>query len=337
MGASIEFVPFQDDFLAEAANLLAARHRRDRVALPELPARFEDPSVARKAVEATWRRPRTSGVAALSDGRLVGYLMGDVTVDAFRGRIAWIRGAGHALDPTLDADLYRDLYAAAGPRWLAFGCFKHYALVPAADDAVLGAWYGLGFGQEQVYALRPLTGQDDLQVLPMGVTIRRATSNDGPALSEMATIIARHQVGPPVWVPIAPEDLPELREGYAEVVDDPEATAWLALRQERIVSFQVYFATEPADDDLLTPEACIELKVAGTREGERGSGIGCALTQRGLANAQAQGYVYCATDWVATNLLSSRFWPRQGFRPMVYRLMRQIDPRVLWAYGEADL
>jgi GNAT superfamily N-acetyltransferase len=153
----------------------------------------------------------------------------------------------------------------------------------------------------------------------------------------MATIIARHQAGPPVWVPFAPEDLPELREGYAEVVDDPEATAWLALRQERIVGFQVYFATEPADDDLLTPEACIELKVAGTREGERGSGIGRALTQRGLADACARGYAYCATDWVATNLLSSRFWPRQGFRPMVYRLMRQIDPRVLWAYGESDL
>ena len=56
-----------------------------------------------------------------------------------------------------------------------------------------------------------------------------------------------------------------------------------------------------------------------------------------LADACARGYAYCAIDWVATNLLSSRFWPRQGFRPMVYRLMRQIDPRVLWAYGESDL
>jgi hypothetical protein len=112
-------------------------------------------------------------VAALSDGRTVGYLIGDVTIDAFRGRIAWVRGAGHALDSEVDAKLYRDLYAAAGPQWLAHGCFKHYALAPAADDAILAAWYGLGFEQEQVYALRPLSDADrDPCVAPEEVTIR---------------------------------------------------------------------------------------------------------------------------------------------------------------------
>jgi GNAT superfamily N-acetyltransferase len=335
MSVAVNLVPFHDDFLSDAAGLLAARHQRDRAALPELPARFEDPAIARVAVQAAWHRPRISGVAALSDGRLVGYLIGDVTIDAFRGRIAWMRGAGHALDPGVDAELYRDLYTAAAPEWLAYGCFKHYALVPASDDAVMAAWYGLGFGQEQVYALRPLTDADaDGEAIPAGVTLRRATPNDGPALSEMANLIARHQAGPPVWVPVPPEYLPELREGYAELVGDPEATVWLALRGDQVVGFQAYFTTQPADDNLLPPEACIELKVAGTREGERGKGVGRALTRRGLAEARAKGYAYCLTDWVATNLLSSRFWPRQGFRPMVYRMMRTIDERVLWANGQ---
>jgi GNAT superfamily N-acetyltransferase len=237
----------------------------------------------------------------------------------------------------LDAELYRDLYAAAGPQWLAHGCFKHYALVPAAENAVLAAWYGLGFGQEQVYALRPLTDADrDPGVVPEEVTIRQARPDDGPALSEVATLIARHQAGAPVWIPVPPEHLPELRGGYAELVDDPQATVWLALRGDQVVGFQAYFTTQPADDDLLTPEACIELKVAGTHEGERGQGIGRLLTQRGLAEARAQGYDYCLADWVATNLLSSRFWPRQGFRPMIYRLMRNIDARVLWANGRQE-
>ena len=334
---AVDLVPFRDDFLADAAELLAGRHQRDRAALPELPAHLEDPATACEAVQAAWRRPKTSGVAALSDGRLVGYLFGDVTIDAFRGRIVWIRQGGHAIDQALDVELYRDLYAAAGPDWLAYGCFKHYALVPAADDARLRVWYGLGFGQEQVYALRRLAEEDRdaVQVAaPEGVTLRRATSEDAAALSEMATLIARHQTGPPVWVPTPPEYLPELREGYAELVDDPDATVWLALRDDQVIGFQAYFSAKPADDDPLTPEACIELKVAGTREEERGKGIGRILTQRGLADARAEGYAYCLTDWVATNLLSSRFWPRQGFRPMVYRLMRNIDARVLWANGK---
>ncbi len=109
------------------------------------------------------------------------------------------------------------------------------------------------------------------------------------------------------------------------------------MRRDQVVGFQAYFSTEPADDDLLTPEACIELKVAGTREEARGRGIGRALTRHGLAEARAEGYAYCLTDWVATNLLASRFWPRQGFRPMVYRLMRNIDERVLWANGGQEL
>ena len=112
-----------------------------------------------------------------------------------------------------------------------------------------------------------------LRLEPEDVTIRQARSDDGPALSDMATLIAQHQAGAPVWIPVPPEHLPELREGYAELVDDPEATVWLALRQDQVVGFQAYFTTQPADDDLLTPEACIELKVAGTRQGERGKGI----------------------------------------------------------------
>jgi GNAT superfamily N-acetyltransferase len=371
MRKHVELVPFRENFLADAAELLAARHRRDRAELPELPARFEKPAIALKAIEAVWHRPRTSGVAALDGGRVAGYLFADLTIDAFRGRIAWMRWAGHALDPAVDAELYRDLYAAAGPGWLARGFFKHYALVPAAEEAALAAWYGLGFGQEQVYALRPLTEKDrDPGVAPKDVTIRRAKSADGHALSEMATLIARHQAGAPVWVPMPPEDVAELREGYAEVIDDAAATVWLAMRDNQILGFQAYFTTQPADDnpglshilgswripmrqrrhgdaalpkiwdaaddDPLTPEACIELKVAGTRERERGKGIGRALTRRGFAEARAQGYTYCLTDWVATNLLSSRFWPRQGFRPMVYRLMRTIDSRVVWADGRQE-
>jgi hypothetical protein len=30
------------------------------------------------------------------------------------------------------------------------------------------------------------------------------------------------------------------------------------------------------------------------------------------------------TDWRAVNLLSSRFWPRRGFRPQYLRLYRSV-------------
>jgi ribosomal protein S18 acetylase RimI-like enzyme len=331
---SVDFVPFQDSFLAQAAELLAARHRWDRAVLPELPSRFEDAGVAWKAVEAVWHRPGASGSAAFDDGRLIGYLLGDLSTDNFRGRWTWVRLAGYALEEGIDAELYSDLYAAAGPQWLAHGCFNHYALVPLADEAVLAAWAGLGFARDQIYALRPLTDADARpSTPPEGVTIRRATPDDQAALVDLAPLISRHHSAAPAWVPIPPEGIAELQEGYAELVDDPTWLVWLALQEGEVLSFLAYTPSEGGDDDLLTPEACIELKVAGTREAARGRGIGQALTRHGLADAQANGYATCAVDWHGPNLLASRFWPKQGFRPVAYRLARRIDPRIAWADG----
>ena len=68
-------VPFAADHLEAAAALLAARHRADRARAPELPARFAAASEAR-AVLRSLLGEGNSGVAALRDGRLEGYLLG---------------------------------------------------------------------------------------------------------------------------------------------------------------------------------------------------------------------------------------------------------------------
>jgi hypothetical protein len=34
---------------------------------------------------------------------------------------------------------------------------------------------------------------------------------------------------------------------------------------------------------------------------------------------------------MTANLLGARFWLSHGFRPIEYRLMRQVDPRIAWA------
>ena len=103
--------------------------------MPTLPARFEDPEVAAQAVELTWERPYSSGYAAFDGDTMIGYLLGDCVVDAQRGRHVWMRLPGHALADGVDAELYRDLYAAAGQGWLERGHFDHFVLLPAGDGA----------------------------------------------------------------------------------------------------------------------------------------------------------------------------------------------------------
>jgi ribosomal protein S18 acetylase RimI-like enzyme len=73
------------------------------------------------------------------------------------------------------------------------------------------------------------------------------------------------------------------------------------------------------------------MDIAATRPGERGRGAATTLTWHGLADLKAHGFRSCITDWRVTNLEASRFWPRFGFETAVYRLVRRVDARVIWA------
>jgi ribosomal protein S18 acetylase RimI-like enzyme len=329
-----EIHPFHEDLFPQAGELLAGRHRRDRSSFPQLPARFEDYQAAARAVEAAWRRERSSGVAAIQGGQLLGYMIGERVLDAVRGRSAWVRTAGCALAPGQDPELVQDLYATLAAPWVEQGIFDHFSLTPIADPALVQAWFSLSFGIEQVHALLDLDPIEEAPVPPPpGVEIRLAGPEDRDRLGDLPNVIWRHQVKPPVWGIMLPEAYTELQEGWAELTEDPNVRMWLAFMNGKAVGVQAYWPAEEADDDLLIPPGCVHLSVAGTLEEVRGLGIGLALTRRGLGDARAAGYRTCEADWRSTNLLASRFWPKQGFWPVVYRLVRRIDPRIAWARG----
>jgi ribosomal protein S18 acetylase RimI-like enzyme len=330
----MEIVPFSGELLDQAAQLLALRQRRDRASLPQLPARFEAPAEARAAIEAALRRKHARGFAALDDGRLVAYLIGDMQLDNLWGRSGWVRNAGCAYDPDAGVGVVRDLYAALGARWVDFGVFFHFALVPVADPDLLHAWFSLSFGIEQVHALADLEGLElRPPAPPAGVEIRRAGPEDRRYLEEMSDVIWRHQVQAPVWGIHLPETVDELRRAWGDLVDEEGVVLFLAFQGGRVVGSQGHWPAEEAGDVLFVPDKGIALSVAGTREAARGRGIGTLLTEHVLAHGRSSGYRWCETDWRSTNLLASRFWPRRGFRPVAYRLVRRIDPRIAWARG----
>ena len=131
----LTIAPFGEEHLDAAAALLAARHRADREREPELPARFEEPAAARALIEAALRARGAGGVVARRGGRLTGYLVGAPLLAAPGGiaaryvlpRSVWVDQAGHATEPPGDGEVYRAMYAALAPRWLAAGCFAHYS------------------------------------------------------------------------------------------------------------------------------------------------------------------------------------------------------------------
>jgi len=56
----------------------------------------------------------------------------------------------------------------------------------------------------------------------------------------------------------------------------------------------------------------------------RGLGAGRAVGEAVLARTAESGFTSAVADWRATNLLSSRTWPRRGFRPSFLRVHRRL-------------
>jgi GNAT superfamily N-acetyltransferase len=301
-----EVVPFADEHLDAAAELLAARHARHREAEPLLP----DDVDFRVELEREWRQDGASGVFA-GDGYLIG------APQRFPGG-SWlgVGVAGQAIEG--DRERMRDLYAAAASRWVDEGHGRHAVFVPAHDRELVDAWFRLSFGASAVLALRETDGVDAFEG---DVEIRPATPDDIPVMARLDVEMSAAMQPAPSFsdIPLQP-----VEEVEAEWRDDPDQDAYelfVAERDGRVVGHVVLYRRPP---DLRVPRDAIDLGAASTEPEARGTGVGRALTAHVLRWAHDHGYPRMTIDWRETNLWASRFWPRRGFRPVFQRLYRSI-------------
>ena len=309
----LEIHPFSDEHLAAAAGLLAERHRRHRTAEPLL----TDPGDFEAEVRALWEAEEASGVTGVRGEHVVGYVLGIRKEDSIWGDNVWVDPAGHAV---AEAEDLRDLYAAAATRWVDEGRTRHYSVVPAADGAHLDAWNRLGFGQQQALAIREVPEA----AMPEGVRLARESDID--ALVELGPILPEHQGLSPVFSSVPRETEEELRQEVLDDLGNPEIGTLVAEMDGRVVGIFVLAPTALSSmhAGLARPADALLLAWAVTRPDVRGTGAGLALTEGSFAWAREHGYGTMVTDWRVTNLLSSRFWPRRGFRETFLRLYRSI-------------
>jgi ribosomal protein S18 acetylase RimI-like enzyme len=318
----LEIVPFDDSHLEEAAVLLAGRHARHRADEPLLPALFEDASAALGELERSWRREHASGASAFRGGRLVGFLLGAPREDPAWGPNVWVELPGHAVE---EAEVTRDLYAAAAAVWFEQGRTRHYTFVPGTDHELLDAWFRVGFGQQQAHGVRDLP--EDVEVsVPDGFEIRAPQVDEVEQLIEVDLALPRHQRGSPVFSPIPLPTRDESRAEWLSTLASDEEKILIGARNRRPVALWALVPIKRSRDyrGLLAPEGACYLGYAVTLPEARGSGIGVALTHASFAWAAEQGFRTMVTDWRVTNLLASRFWPLRGFRPAFLRLYRSI-------------
>ncbi|HEU5478112.1 MAG TPA: GNAT family N-acetyltransferase [Gaiellaceae bacterium] len=303
----MEIVPFADEHVGGAAELLAERHATHRVAEPLLPDREDF------AAQIAKEREDATGVVALEDGVVVAYLLGQRRENHL-GRHIWSHVAGHA---SRDPELVRDVYAVAAQRWVEDGLTQHFVFVPSHESPMIDAWFRLCFGASGVLALRETEPEEPFDG---GVEIRLGTRDDYPEGVRLELEMARAMQGAPSFSGI---DLPTPEEALAEWTGDPEEDyeLFVAEREGRIVGQFVLYRRPP---DLRVPDGNIDLAEASTDPEARGTGVGRALTAHVIRWAYENGFRTMTTDWRMTNLWASRFWPKRGFRPVFLRLYRSI-------------
>jgi len=326
-----EYLNFTEVMIPEAGKLLAMRHLNNRKSIPILPERFEDPTIAEKAIKTIFERKSSKGYAAFRNGKMTGYLIGETSVQAW-GRSGYVYLPGYGVEINESPGILQDLYARLGEDWVRTGHFNHYLYVSSADQNILNGLFDLGFGKERVDALMAF---DALQLPeieePTGITIRKAGKGDNAHLGNLSDVIFRALAEAPYWHPTVPEDWAELYEGWSELADEKDWTVWLALEKDKALGTIGFTNQDESDIDMLVPARTAYLSVAATKPEARGRGISTALTWTGLDESSKAGYSVCYTNWISPNLLASRFWPRFGFQDAAYRVAKKINPMIAWA------
>ena len=320
--AYLETHPFGPDFLDDAAGLLARRQAAQRILEPSLPADFERREVARAAI-VDLATDEASGAVATRGGAVVGYLLGTPRASPTWGPNVWVELAGHA---SIEPEAIRDLYARGAARWVDEGRTSHYAIVPATDAAAIDAWFRVGFGHQHVHALREVPRAVE-PAPPAGVVIRRATRDDIDAMALLDGLSHDTRRSSPCFSP--GDGVPTVEEARAEWIetfDDGDDGAFVAESSGRIVgsAFGCPADRSSAHSGLARPPGAALLAFAAVVPEARGAGIGQALAQAVLGWARDKRCDVIVTDWRMTNLLSSRAWPRAGYRPTFFRLFRAI-------------
>ena len=314
-----EILPFAEEHLDGAAEVLAARHRRHRVAEPLLSPTYEDPAATRELLVAAYGAEDASGSVAVDGDRVVGYLLGAPKNPTW-GQNIWVESAGHAVE---EPETARALYAVAATRWVDEGRTAHYALLPSHDRELVGAWFRLAFGHQHTHAI-----QEPAEAGPVraGLTVRPPRRDEIPTLARLDMELTDHQGRSPVFSSSPPDVYEERVADWEEDFDNPKYWNVVVEHDGAIAGSAVGCSLEVSSSHAgpACPDHAAFLGFAAVFPEARGLGVGRALGEAVSAWALEAGYPSIVTDWRETNLLSSRAWRGLGYRDTFTRVHRLV-------------
>ena len=317
-----QLIPTSPSMAEEGFDLFVRRYDQAARAQPLIPPLAGgQPARLRARVE---RAFSVGGVAAVRDGRMVGYMIASPIFEMRGLGATLIPEHGHAVTPGEEVALYAPLYARAIEERVREGAQLHLIGRFAGDDATRRALEDLGFGAVVDERLRDLTDvpggtvdAPDLRIESLPPDVR---------WDEVAEIAAEHAAyyqGSPIFLAkdlgldAARDDL----DGHRRAGD----RLFVARGGGAIVAYLIVGACAgQTEGRLLAGTRTAQLRSAYARPASRRRGIGSALLQRAVAWARDAGYQRLFVEHETANLEGRAFW-RRHFAPFLRFSMRYVQ------------
>lgn len=313
----LELLPLTQEHRPAAAALVAQAFRRERCAVPLL-GEHDAAAIAAASIDALC--DNGLGVAAVEDGRLMGFLSG-FPVQKFFGASdgVYVPVFGHGAVEEDAPRVYRALYAHAAGQWVGKGLLSH-AITLFAHEAPVQTWFWMGFGLRCVDGIRDLS---PIAIRESGLTVRAITADDADLLWPLHREHQSYYHRSPLFMPYrADADAEPLRQWLQE----PEHWLWAVFDGSQAIAYmQVCHGGETfVSDDPHMRNIC----GAFTTPAARGSGAATLLLNHILGWMRETGMQRLGVDYESFNPLGSGFWLKH-FTPFTYSLTRRVDERIV--------
>lgn len=317
----------------DAAQRLALQEyqhaRRHFTALPALPD--ATPHTAAVLPDLAPFAENGLGVAALEDGKLVGYLCAvSPFSNCFRSTDAVgvfsPLGANAAVSQNR-AKIYAAMLQAAAARWTAAGASSHALCLYAQDAAAQrqGFFYGYGLRcMDAIQRLHPDHAPDLFAKVPAPCRCRRLPYQDFARAFSLQTQLDEHMAQSPTFIRRPSLTLDEFRQA----AKSQQAQYFLA--ETPAGEPVAYLRVSPLDGETFIRRQPGYIHIDGMYclPAWRGTGTAAALLQYAAQDLYAQGYAWLGVDFESINPAGHGFW-RKYFQIYTHSLTRRIDEHAL--------
>lgn len=317
----ITFEKFTEKHIDEAVKLALAELEAEKVHCPDLPEENFTESITGMLY---WLCSQPFGKAAISNGRLIGYLLFAGPWDGFFGKVKGVfsplGGSAFSYDCENRGRLASMLFASVSEDFVRQGIYS-CALSRYAHDEETAKFFILnGFGIRCTDAVRKLSDFNLPYNSYDGILFKKLPTDKFNEVESLQRGLHKHLAGAPVFFPAY-----EFDNWFENWIKRETMRIFVAEKGGRIIGF---ISIDDNAENFITEHDTMK-NICGTYFDEkyRGKGIAQNLLSFIANTLKAEGITHLGVDCETLNPTALNFWGKY-FMPYTYSFARRIDERI---------